>query len=1092
MLAQLVAQLAPLTAPEQPCDGSNLASFESPAVLDDSVPLPVAPVVSPSDGGDQRVAPASGDPFFLGFAAGDYYPPPGELLDPLLLASLPARYDDGRPAAETYAFVMFDKRITAEREQELADLGVRVLAFHPHYTLKVALPLSALESVAALDFVRWVGVARPWQKVHPRLAQELQGAGDSALDVYIDVFDSDLGSASVPMSTPAPSLIRPGGAIESGPDSPRAATWRSNGWQQRALEAQGVEIVEYVDSIRAFRAHMLPAALEPLLALDFVQFVEPDLAPQVLHDESMPMILADQTRMSYDGDTNSAAVMGIADTGYYSAHYDLNGAWGVGWDLTNTTGPYVDGCGHGSHVLGTIRGEGDVDPSYRGCALGLGSAQNRRIFVARIFDDACGWSGAAIATILDKLDSSYFDGHTFTTRPHVINHSWGTPGTSWVGSEASPRTIDDEVWNYSQLQVWAAGNGGSAAGTINLEATAKNAFTVGSVVDLVDSGPVDPGTIAISSSRGPCGDGRWKPNIAAPGDAITSVGNSSPTAYATKSGTSMATPHVTGVAAQLCDHYSWLRYAPHQLASLMMATTLTKDDSVITTPSSANLDAYGAGRIEAYRAHWSTSQMNWTNSGWTQTSANWVYGDFTISTGCTRLVICMTYHEPQCSSGASHALVNDFDLWIDSPTNGIDPAGNTGEYFAQQSSVDNTEIRMINSPMVGAWRFKVWPDSVPSSARVSVTVVEIYADTTPDGTLTVSASANYVQPFQDVTINATVANPSYIASAVFLDSSSSADVLQHSSTTLADGAVTDLMGNAQSGRDVLLGDILAGSSRSAHWTTRWYNEGIQPWTVQARSDNWIDETHTVYVTVDGTPPTAVTNLVSTTHTPNVPSCHTQVDVIWTPATDALSGVAGYIGVWDTSPSTAPTGPVNIAANATSYSADLGSPALMYFHLRAIDNSGNLGAVRHLGPIVIDTNTVSTYCTGKTNSLGCVPSIGWLNQPSKSAGNFTVTCSNVLNHKNGLLFWGQTPTSFPFQGGIKCVASPTVRTVNISSGGSASGNDCSGAYAFTFDTAYMNLYSIDPGDPVRAQWWMRDPQSPSTTGLSDALKFTVCD
>jgi hypothetical protein len=38
---------------------------------------------------------------------------------------------------------------------------------------------------------------------------------------------------------------------------------------------------------------------------------------------------------------------------------------------------------------------------------------------------------------------------------------------------------------------------------------------------------------------------------------------------------------------------------------------------------------------------------------------------------------------------------------------------------------------------------------------------------------------------------------------------------------------------------------------------------------------------------------------------------------------------------------------------------------------------------------------------------------------------------------------------------------------------------------------MNNFALDPGDNVFAQWWMRDPQSASTTGLSNAVRFTVC-
>ena len=136
--------------------------------------------------------------------------------------------------------------------------------------------------------------------------------------------------------------------------------------------------------------------------------------------------------------------------------------------------------------------------------------------------------------------------------------------------------------------------------------------------------------------------------------------------------------------------------------------------------------------------------------------------------------------------------------------------------------------------------------------------------------------------------------------------------------------------------------------------------------------------------------------------------------------------------------------------------------------------------------------VSTYCTAKTNSLGCLPAIGTNGvQPSKSAGNFVVTCTNVLNQKNGLMFWGFGAIANPFQGGTLCVMGPTIRTTNFSSGGAATGNSCTGSYSYPFTTAYLNLWSVSPGAQIYAQWWMRDPASASTTGLSNAVRFYVC-
>jgi hypothetical protein len=89
--------------------------------------------------------------------------------------------------------------------------------------------------------------------------------------------------------------------------------------------------------------------------------------------------------------------------------------------------------------------------------------------------------------------------------------------------------------------------------------------------------------------------------------------------------------------------------------------------------------------------------------------------------------------------------------------------------------------------------------------------------------------------------------------------------------------------------------------------------------------------------------------------------------------------------------------------------------------------------------------------GKTNSLGCVPAIHWSGYASASPGSaFSITCTNVLNQKSGLLFYGYDVNSTPFQGGTLCVQSPTVRTPIQTSGGATSGSSCSGTYALDFE------------------------------------------
>jgi hypothetical protein len=215
---------------------------------------------------------------------------------------------------------------------------------------------------------------------------------------------------------------------------------------------------------------------------------------------------------------------------------------------------------------------------------------------------------------------------------------------------------------------------------------------------------------------------------------------------------------------------------------------------------------------------------------------------------------------------------------------------------------------------------------------------------------------------------------------------------------------------------------------------------------------------------------------------------------WGAASDSLSGIAGYIGLWDSSPTTDPTGTTNIAAGATSFVASLpGSSASRHFHLRAVDKAGNRGPTSHSGPYSIPA-APSTYCTAKTNSLGCVPAIDFTGSPSTGgADDFVVRASEVLNNKSGLLFWGAAPAASPFHGGTRCVAAPFVRTPVQFSGGSATGNDCSGRFAFNFSHAYMSSSGLAPGSTAYAQYWYRDPGfvSPNEHGLTNGLAFTVC-
>ena len=139
-----------------------------------------------------------------------------------------------------------------------------------------------------------------------------------------------------------------------------------------------------------------------------------------------------------------------------------------------------------------------------------------------------------------------------------------------------------------------------------------------------------------------------------------------------------------------------------------------------------------------------------------------------------------------------------------------------------------------------------------------------------------------------------------------------------------------------------------------------------------------------------------------------------------------------------------------------------------------------------------TGNVSVFCTSKVNSAGCTPSIGSTGSPSASAGSgFVVSTTNDLDNKFGLFFYSKTgANSAPFQGGFLCGMPPLTRTAVQNSGGTP---PCTGAYSIDF-----NAYIASGKDPAlvsgQSAWlqkWSRDPASPSTTNLSDAITFTIC-
>ncbi len=141
------------------------------------------------------------------------------------------------------------------------------------------------------------------------------------------------------------------------------------------------------------------------------------------------------------------------------------------------------------------------------------------------------------------------------------------------------------------------------------------------------------------------------------------------------------------------------------------------------------------------------------------------------------------------------------------------------------------------------------------------------------------------------------------------------------------------------------------------------------------------------------------------------------------------------------------------------------------------------------------SSVASYCTSSTTTNGCAPSISGAGTPSASlACPFTIGVSALEGQKLGIVFYGVSgPLASPWGTGFLCVKAPTQRTGAQNSGGAAGA--CNGSFALDFNL-YMSSNPLALGQPLFAgevffaQAWFRDPPSPKTTNMSNALRFTL--
>jgi subtilisin family serine protease len=299
---------------------------------------------------------------------------------------------------------------------------------------------------------------------------------------------------------------------------------------------------------------------------------------KVLDDASNRIIGAPTAWKS--GITGKNVLIADLDTGIDATHPDFKDRIAGTKDFTGTG--MKDGYGHGTHTASTIAGTGAASHGrYAGVAPGA------KLLIGKVCDD----NG-------ECPDSEIIAGMEWAATQHAVAVNLSLGDTATDGTDPLSTALNRITAQTGTLFVVAAGNeggptGNGVDGTVESPGSAQAALTVGS--------STKRDTLSDFSSQGPrLGDDAVKPDLVAPGEDIIGAradGTSLDTPvdnprYEQASGTSMATPHVTGAVALLAQAHPTWRAADFKRALTSSAYGLKK------------LTAFqqGSGRLDIVRA----------------------------------------------------------------------------------------------------------------------------------------------------------------------------------------------------------------------------------------------------------------------------------------------------------------------------------------------------------------------------------------------------------------------------------------------------------------------------------------------------------
>ena len=503
-----------------------------------------------------------------------------------------------REIQDELRIVQFNGALTPEIADALATRGLRVVGAVPHNAYIIMVPANQQLALAEIPSVRWTGNYAPQFRVGAKLrrARSLRERTDGA-DAAIRVQAAFLPDANVAQIKAA---LEAYGEIEN---------------VVRLPDLTVVTMVVPLDQVDAV------SRSEWLVSLEY--------APRARVMNNIGTDVIDVRNMwNLRGLTGKGEIVAVADDGLdigtisKGLHTDFKDGYGaprvVGLQDYLGDGAADNLVGHGTHVSGTVLGNGALsgsDPTNNvyppTCYAGAAPR-------AELHFQALGSNNPAVAGIVyPPADLGDLFRPAYTNGARIHQDSWGY--LAYGDYDTRCRQLDVFAFNHpDMLIVYAVGNAGvdsDSNGVIDSVSagspgTAKNTLTVGDTennrpsefgtwgalwpasypVNPIKDDPIANRTngMAAFSSRGPCGDGRYKPDIVAPGTYVASTrthaiplatpilwgqgtllaGDSN---YVFSGGSSMSAPFVSGAAALLREEFRLNRGYPNPSAPLMRA-----------------------------------------------------------------------------------------------------------------------------------------------------------------------------------------------------------------------------------------------------------------------------------------------------------------------------------------------------------------------------------------------------------------------------------------------------------------------------------------------------------------------------------------